>query len=39
VLADAVGRTGRVVAVDNAPLHWGSSTFFIVYRHPCPCRG
>lgn len=24
VLADAVGPTGRVVAVDNAPLEWGS---------------
>lgn len=23
VLADAVGRTGRVVAIDNAPLEWG----------------
>lgn len=23
VLADAVGPTGRVVAIDNAPLDWG----------------
>lgn len=23
VLADAVGRAGKVVAIDNAPLDWG----------------
>lgn len=28
VLADIVGPTGRVVAVDNAPLEWGSLPFF-----------
>ncbi|KAK4107280.1 S-adenosyl-L-methionine-dependent methyltransferase [Canariomyces notabilis] len=33
VLADAVGRTGRVVAVDNAPLHWGTPDYASAQAH------
>jgi hypothetical protein len=35
VLADVVGPTGRVVAVDNAPLEWGMSTFAF-FSSPLP---
>ncbi|KAK3349093.1 hypothetical protein B0T25DRAFT_547188 [Lasiosphaeria hispida] len=33
VLADVVGRTGRVVAVDNAPLEWGTPDYASSQAH------
>ncbi|KAI1175803.1 S-adenosyl-L-methionine-dependent methyltransferase [Nemania sp. FL0916] len=33
VLADAVGRTGKVVAVDNAPLDWGTPDYATAQAH------
>lgn len=33
VLADAVGRTGRVVAIDNAPLEWGTPDYASSQAH------